>query len=117
MKLYGKNPVIERLRSNPKSIRKIYIVQGHKDAPYIGKKAKQWGISVHAMPKSKMLKMSRTPVRDALLMLENEGLVVRQGSRGLQVRQLRIEEFIHALRYLHKRTQFLSEGPFAIPFE
>jgi DNA-binding GntR family transcriptional regulator len=45
-----------------------------------------------------MLRMSRTPVRDALLMLEGEGLVVRQGARGLQVRQLRIEEFLHALQ-------------------
>lgn len=44
------------------------------------------------------LQMSRTPVRDALLMLEGEGLVVRQGTRGLQVRQLRIEEFLHALQ-------------------
>ncbi|TKT69772.1 GntR family transcriptional regulator [Aquamicrobium sp. LC103] len=44
------------------------------------------------------LNMSRTPVRDALLMLESEGLLIRQGSRGLQVKQMRIEEYMDALQ-------------------
>ena len=44
------------------------------------------------------LNMSRTPVRDALLMLEGEGLLLRQGSRGLQVRQMRIEDYMDALQ-------------------
>jgi DNA-binding GntR family transcriptional regulator len=45
-----------------------------------------------------VLGMSRTPVRDALLMLETEGLVERQGNRGLQVRQMRIENYMEALQ-------------------
>lgn len=45
-----------------------------------------------------MLNMSRTPVRDALLMLEGEGLLIRQGSRGLQVKPIRIEDFMDALQ-------------------
>lgn len=44
------------------------------------------------------LGMSRTPVRDALLMLESEGLLVRQGRRGLQVKQIRIEDYMDALQ-------------------
>lgn len=44
------------------------------------------------------LAMSRTPVRDALLMLEGEGLLLRQGSRGLQLRQMRIEDYMDALQ-------------------
>ncbi|WP_323040185.1 GntR family transcriptional regulator [Gemmobacter sp.] len=44
------------------------------------------------------LNMSRTPVRDALLMLEGEGLLLRQGSRGLQVKQMRIEDYMDALQ-------------------
>jgi DNA-binding GntR family transcriptional regulator len=44
------------------------------------------------------LSMSRTPVRDALLMLEGEGLLLRQGSRGLQVRQMRVEDYMDALQ-------------------
>lgn len=44
------------------------------------------------------LNMSRTPVRDALLMLEGEGLLLRQGSRGLQVKQMRIEDYMEALQ-------------------
>lgn len=44
------------------------------------------------------LNMSRTPVRDALLMLEGEGLLLRQGSRGLQVRQMRVEDYMDALQ-------------------
>lgn len=43
------------------------------------------------------LEMSRTPIRDALLMLEGEGLLMRQGTRGLQVRELRIEDFMDAV--------------------
>ena len=45
-----------------------------------------------------LLKMSRTPVRDALLMLESEGLLVRQGTRGLQVKQMNVEDFMEALQ-------------------
>lgn len=44
------------------------------------------------------LNMSRTPVRDALLMLESEGLLVRQGTRGLQVKQMNVEDFMEALQ-------------------
>jgi len=45
-----------------------------------------------------MLNMSRTPVRDALLMLEGEGLLVRQGKRGVQIKQMRIEDYLDALQ-------------------
>ena len=44
------------------------------------------------------LQMSRTPVRDALLMLEGEGFLVRQDARGLQVRQMRVAEVLDALQ-------------------
>ncbi len=45
-----------------------------------------------------MLGMSRTPVRDALLMLEAEGLIVRQGRMGVQIKQMHIDEFLDALQ-------------------
>ena len=60
MKLYGRNPVIERLKSNPKSIRKIYLEENQADAGYIRSKAKQWDIPVSFVPRSKMLKMSQS---------------------------------------------------------
>ena len=44
------------------------------------------------------LSMSRTPIRDALLMLEGEGLLIRQGSRGLQIRKVQIEEYMDTLQ-------------------
>lgn len=44
------------------------------------------------------LNMSRTPIRDALLMLEGEGLLIRQGRSGLQVKQMRIEDYMDALQ-------------------
>lgn len=47
---------------------------------------------------AEMLDMSRTPIRDALLMLEGEGLLVRQGRRGLQVKQMRLEDMVDALQ-------------------
>lgn len=56
------------------------------------------GSMVHERRLADILQISRTPVRDALLMLEGEGLVIRQGKSGLQVRQLRVEEFLHALQ-------------------
>ncbi|MCH7590550.1 RNA methyltransferase [PVC group bacterium] len=59
MKLFGKNSVIERLRSNPTSIRKIYIQHGFKGTLFIHKKAKQWGIPVLPVPQSKMMKIGR----------------------------------------------------------
>ncbi|MCB9719412.1 MAG: RNA methyltransferase [Candidatus Omnitrophica bacterium] len=59
MRLYGKNPVIERLRANPKSIRKITLQRGLSEATIIGKKARQWGIPVRVVEKSKILKMTR----------------------------------------------------------
>lgn len=43
------------------------------------------------------LQMSRTPLRDGLLMLEGEGLLVRQGVRGLQVKAMRVEDFVDTL--------------------
>lgn len=59
MRVYGKNPVIERLKADPHSIIKIYLQNGHPDAGYIYKKAKKNGIPIHAMPKVKMDKISR----------------------------------------------------------
>lgn len=43
------------------------------------------------------LQMSRTPVRDALLMLEAERLLVRSEGRGLQVRFMDIKDFVDNL--------------------
>ncbi|HQO57267.1 MAG TPA: RNA methyltransferase [Candidatus Omnitrophota bacterium] len=59
MRLYGKNPVLERLKSNPQSIRRITLQEGHPDAGYFYKKGRQWGIPVVVVPKSKMLKLAR----------------------------------------------------------
>ncbi len=54
MKLYGKNPVIERLKANPKSIKRILIDEEHPDLAYIRKKGQQWGIAVSTVPHSKI---------------------------------------------------------------
>ena len=59
MRLYGKQPVIERLRANPVSIRKIYLQEGFEDSAYIHKKAKKHGMAVISIPKTKMLKLAR----------------------------------------------------------
>jgi DNA-binding GntR family transcriptional regulator len=59
--------------------------------------AVQPGVMVTERRLAETLNMSRTPIRDALLMLEGEGLLIRQGSRGLQVKQMRIEDYMDAL--------------------
>ena len=58
MRLYGKNPVLERLRFNPKSVRKIFIQEGI-DAALIQQKARQNHIPFFIVPRSRILKMSR----------------------------------------------------------
>ena len=59
MKLYGKNPVLERLKSNPKSIKCIFIEQGHPESSYIHMKCKQNGISVTAVPYTKIQRLAQ----------------------------------------------------------
>jgi len=59
------------------------------------------------------LRMSRTPLRDALLMLEHDGLVSRPGGRGLQVRHLDLDGFIENLairRLLEPEAARLAAG-------
>lgn len=59
MKLYGKNPVLERLKSNPKSIKCIFIEQGHAESAYIHMKGKQNGINVTAVPYTKIQRLAQ----------------------------------------------------------
>jgi len=59
MKIFGKNPVLERLRTNPSSVRKVFIQHGTSGLGDIRKKALQKGISVFMIPKTKMLKIGR----------------------------------------------------------
>lgn len=59
MKLSGKNPVLERIKSNPRSIKKIYIEPGHAEIEYLKMKAKKYGILVIEVPRSKIEKLAR----------------------------------------------------------
>lgn len=59
MKLFGKNSVIERLRADPKSVRKIFIQHGFQGTLFIHKKARPWGVPVLAVPQSKLMKIGR----------------------------------------------------------
>ena len=58
MRLFGKNPVIERLKANPKTIKRVLIEQGHADTAYIHKKCHQWGISVASVPRSQTQRLA-----------------------------------------------------------
>lgn len=60
MKLYGKNPVLERLKTNPKSIRLVLIEEGHPEASYVFKKCHQFKIPVSRVPYTKIQKMARS---------------------------------------------------------
>jgi DNA-binding GntR family transcriptional regulator len=55
------------------------------------------GAALNERTLATLLGMSRTPIRDALLMLETEGLAVRRGRGGLSVKEQRIEDFVDAL--------------------
>lgn len=59
MRLSGKNPVLERIKTNPKSIERIYVEENHPDGDYIRMKAKKWGFSVLLVPRSRMIKLAK----------------------------------------------------------
>ena len=55
------------------------------------------GTMVHERRLADHLSMSRTPLRDALLMLERDGLVSRHGRSGLQIRHLDLAGYMDNL--------------------
>ncbi len=68
MKIYGKNPVLERLKANPKSVRVIFIQSGHPEHSYIASKARKYGIPVSVVEARKMLKLGRSLHTQGLIM-------------------------------------------------
>jgi 23S rRNA (guanosine2251-2'-O)-methyltransferase len=68
MKIYGKNPVLERLKADPKSVRRIFVVSGHPEHGYIATKAKKYGIPVLVVHAHQMLKMGKSQNTQGLLM-------------------------------------------------
>jgi 23S rRNA (guanosine2251-2'-O)-methyltransferase len=60
MRLFGKNPVIERLKADPKSVRRVLLELGHPDTAYVHKKCHQWGIPVASVPRSKIQKLAQS---------------------------------------------------------
>lgn len=68
MKIYGKNPVLERLKANPKSVRVIYVEAGHPEHSYIASKAKKYGIPINVVGEHKMIKLGRTLNTQGLIM-------------------------------------------------
>lgn len=56
------------------------------------------GALLYEQALARLLKTSRTPVREALFRLEAEGLVARQAGRVLTVREVPVREFMEILR-------------------
>jgi 23S rRNA (guanosine2251-2'-O)-methyltransferase len=67
MKIYGKNPVIERIKADPKSVRRAYVEIGHGDHGYIALKGKKYGFPVMPVPASKMAKLGHSHNTQGLL--------------------------------------------------
>ncbi|MDP2653009.1 MAG: RNA methyltransferase [Candidatus Omnitrophota bacterium] len=59
MRIYGRNPVLERLKTNPQSIKKLFVQEGHPETGYVQKKARKHGIPMVSVPYSKILKLAR----------------------------------------------------------
>ncbi|HLF18289.1 MAG TPA: 23S rRNA (guanosine(2251)-2'-O)-methyltransferase RlmB [Candidatus Omnitrophota bacterium] len=55
----GKNPVFERLRANPRSIRRIYLEEGFSESGFVRGKAKKFGIPVLTIHAAQMHKIGR----------------------------------------------------------
>jgi len=67
---------------------------------------------------AEQLNMSRTPLRDALLMLEHDGLIARLGRSGAQIRHLDVESYIDTLairRLLEPEAARIAAGRIAPP--
>jgi DNA-binding GntR family transcriptional regulator len=76
----------------------------------------QPGTMIHERRLAEHLSMSRTPLRDALLMLEHDGLVSRHGRSGLQVRHLDLAAFMETLairRLLEPEAARIAAGRIA----
>lgn len=59
MKLFGRNPIMERLRTAPSTINKLHVQLGLQGISAIKKKANQRGIPIVSVPKSKIQKIGR----------------------------------------------------------
>jgi 23S rRNA (guanosine2251-2'-O)-methyltransferase len=57
MKLYGKNPVLERIKANPGSIRKLYL-QKRKDLSEIVRESKKAGLDFESVSGAQLERMS-----------------------------------------------------------
>ncbi len=58
MKLYGRNPILERLKANPKSIQKILLEENHRDEGLIRHKAREFKIPIISVAPARMSKMT-----------------------------------------------------------
>ena len=67
MKLFGKNPVLERTKSNPKSIRRLLIEEGHAESEYVAKKCHQHKIPVQVVPYTKIQKYANSTSTQGIL--------------------------------------------------
>jgi DNA-binding GntR family transcriptional regulator len=68
---------------------------------------------IHERRLAEHLNMSRTPLRDALLLLERDGLVSRHGRSGLQIRHLDLAAFMDNLairRLLESEAARIAAG-------
>lgn len=59
MFLYGKNSVLQRLKQNPKSIKKIFLDQDFSDSSIIGE-AKRNKIHINQLSRNELLRIKRT---------------------------------------------------------
>lgn len=67
MKLSGKNPVLERIKSNPKSIKRLFIEEGHGEKEYVLMKCHQHNIPVMVVPFTKIQKMANSTSTQGIL--------------------------------------------------
>jgi 23S rRNA (guanosine2251-2'-O)-methyltransferase len=90
MKIYGKNPVLERIKSNPRSIKTIFVQAGHPEHSYIASKARKFGIPISVVDERKMMKLARNVNAQGLLMevvdfeyYDYEGLLETAAAEGV----------------------------------
>ncbi len=68
MRLYGRNPVLERIKTAPRTIRRAFVQEGHRDLRYVRRKLADVGVPVRVVPATKMAKMARSVHTQGLLL-------------------------------------------------
>lgn len=91
-------PAAEELVYVPASIKNLSDIAYEKISQMIRRRQMRGGETIVEARLAALLKISRTPLREALQRLEGEGLVVKGTGRSFMVRSVSLSEYLQSLK-------------------